>query len=607
MLILRAFILALLAQAGPAQTPTGSIEGIVVRAGTAEPIVGANVELTRLETASVTPDASGRPLQNAPSPTIFRAIAGDGGKFLLRNLPEGRYRLVATRAGGSMMPAEYGQRDSRSRGTPFALADGQNLSGIRLSMVPTGSIAGRVWDADQDPVPNARVLALEPVYENGRRRLNTVQAVRTNDQGDYRLFWLPPGRYYVGVMREDNRAFSFVVHVTPPDQFGRREDASSPAMKERVLDDGRTIEETAVLVYYGGGTNEQMAQAVDVLPGTTVAAVDVALQTDVVQSRRVKGLITGSDGQPAAGALVRLIPMQTAPHAILPRGVADKQGAFTVAGVIPGSYLLVASVGSTDGWNFNEGLFDVGNGSSKTSRIEVADRDIENLSIALQPAMTLTGRLRVEGSTPANWSVTQARISLVRDPNLLGLPNAQGLGASRALQRPNGTPADDGTFVYAGLGQGDYRVHVGAIPSTAYVKAIQFGTVDALRNGLRLEKAPESPLEIVLDLNGGSLEGVTVSERSEPLSNATVVLVPDVPARSATHLYRTGASDGSGTFEIRGIAPGRYKVFAWESVPKDIWQDSEYLREFEAQGTSLNFTDGGRQQARVTAISTGRP
>jgi hypothetical protein len=160
--------------------------------------------------------------------------------------------------------------------------------------------------------------------------------------------------------------------------------------------------------------------------------------------------------------------------------------------------------------------------------------------------------------------------------------------------------------VYAGLGQGDYRVKVGVIPSTAYVKSIRLGGVDVLHDGLRLEKTPENPLEIVLNLDGGSLEGVAVNEKSEPLSNATVVLIPDAPARNASHLYKTATSDGSGAFEIKGIAPGRYKVFSWESVPKDIWHDSEFIREFEAQGTSVNFTDAGGQQVRVTAISAGR-
>src|SRR5262245_33603673 len=106
------------------------------------------------------------------------------GKFVLKNIPEGRYRLVATRAGGTLTPAEYGQREPKGRGTTFELTRGQSLAGIRLTMVPTGSISGRVWDADQDPVPNARVMALEAVYENGRRKLNTVQAVRTNDLGE---------------------------------------------------------------------------------------------------------------------------------------------------------------------------------------------------------------------------------------------------------------------------------------------------------------------------------------------------------------------------------------------------------------------------------------
>ena len=606
MLILRALFFAWIAQVAPTQTPTGSIEGTVVRMGTTEPVRGADVELTRIETVAVTPDPSARPLADPPSAAIFRASTADDGKFLLKNIPEGRYRLVATRAGGTLMPAEYGQREPRGRGTMLILADGQNLSGVRLSMAPTGSIAGRVWDAYEDPVPNARVLALEAVYQNGRRTFNTVQAVRTNDLGEYRLFWLPPGRYFVGVMRQDLRSFSFVVHVTRPDQFGRREDASSPVIRERVLDDGRSVEETSVLVYYGGGTDERMAQAIDVLPESTVAAIDVPLLTDFVQSLHVKGVVIGSDGQPAANAQVRLVPMQSAPHVIIPTAVTDKQGAFNIRGVIPGSYVLVASAGSSSGYSFFESLFDVGGGSSSALRIEVVDKDIENLPVALKPAVTLTGRLRVEGSASTKWAVTQARITILRDPDLLGLPNTQGLGSRAAQQRPNGTPADDGSFVYAGLGQGDYRVNAGVIPSTAYVKSIQWGAVDVLRSGLRVENAPEAQLDIVINLDGGSLEGVTVNEKSEPLSSATVALVPDITSRNASYLYRSGTSDESGRFEIKGIAPGSYKVFAWASVPKDAWQDPEFLRNIEGYGTSVTFTDGSRQQARITAIPEGR-
>jgi hypothetical protein len=608
MFIFQALIITFAAQLAPLQMPTGSVEGLVVRIGTTEPITGVDIELTRVETSAVTADATVRFVPGAPSPTIFRATTSDDGKFVLKNIPEGRYRLVATRAGGSFAPAEYGQRDPRGRGTTLELAAGQTLSGVRLSMAATGAITGRVWDADQDPVPNARVLALEAVYQDGQRTFNTVQAVFTNDFGEYRLFWLRPGRYYVAVMRQDLRAFSFAVHITTPDQFGRREDAGSPVVRERMLDDGRSIEETAVLVYFGGGTDERGALAVDVLPGTTVAAIDIPVQASIVPSRRVKGVVTSTDGQPAANAQLRLVPLQSTPHAIIPNGVTDKQGAFNIPGVVPGSYFLVAHLGASSGYSFYESLFDVGSGSSSVTRIEIGDRDLEGVAIALKPPFTLAGRVRVEGAASARWDVKQARISLTRNPNLLGLPNSQEMGGNRPA-RPNGTPSDDGSFVFAGLGEGDYRVGVSVIPSSAHVKAIQWGGVDVLSGGLRLDKLPASQLDILINLDGATVEGVAINERSEPVSNATVVLVPDIPSRNAVHLYRSVNSNGSGEFEIKGIAPGSYKVFVWESVPKEAWHDPEFLRSFEVYGTPVSLSDGSRQRVRITLTSqmTVRP
>ncbi len=42
-------------------------------------------------------------------------------------------------------------------------------------------------------------------YHEGNRLLNFIQAVQTNDLGEYRLFWLPPGRYYVAARPEDSQ------------------------------------------------------------------------------------------------------------------------------------------------------------------------------------------------------------------------------------------------------------------------------------------------------------------------------------------------------------------------------------------------------------------
>jgi hypothetical protein len=46
-------------------------------------------------------------------------------------------------------------------------------------------------------VAYARVLAMQDWYHEGNRLLDFVQTVQTNDRGEYRLFWLPPGDYRV--------------------------------------------------------------------------------------------------------------------------------------------------------------------------------------------------------------------------------------------------------------------------------------------------------------------------------------------------------------------------------------------------------------------------
>jgi hypothetical protein len=593
----------LLAQLAPQsqQTPTGSIEGIVAKMGSSDPIAGAEVELTRVDPAGVTPDPALRP--GAPGttpPTIFRATTSDDGRFLLKELPAGRYRLVATLAGGMFTPAEYGQRDPGGRGTTLLLSNGQKLSGIRLSMTSTGVITGRVYDGDDEPVPNARVLALEAVYRDGRRVLNTLQAVRTNDLGEYRLFWLRPGRYYIGVMREDVRNFSFVVHVTAPDQFGNREDGSSPIVRSRTLDDGRTIEETTVLVYYGGGTDEAKAQPVDLPPGTTVSAIDVSVRDGTMRAHRVKGTVIGSNGQPAGSALVRLVPAQSAPHVIIPNMTADRQGAFNLGGVVPGTYFLVAMLGIGQGYSFYETFLDITNGTSGIVPIQVSDRDIENVSIALRPSFSLNGRVYVEGvANDVRWDITKARISLTRDPALLGLPSTSPI-TGRQGPRPNGAPAEDGSFTLNGFGQGSYRVGVNVLPASAYVKAIQLGGLDVLRDGVRVDNAPQSSLDILINLEGGTLQGIAMNDRSEPVVNSTVVLVPDLPSRGSAHLYKVVSSDVTGAFEMKGIAPGSYKVFAWNSVPSGAWTDPEFIRSFENAGKPITFSDGSTQQIQVT-------
>src|SRR5688572_21603890 len=230
-----------------AQLGSGSVEGLVVKLGSSDPVPGAVVEL------SFRPPGS--PLQVAPQ--VQTIVTGDDGKFAFRNLPATEYRLVATRPGGTYNPAQYGQRDPRSQGTPLSLTEGEALKDVRLEMAVTSAITGRVFDRNGEPVPYARVLAMQHWYHEGNRLLDFVQVVHTNDRGEYRLFWLPPGRYYVAARPEALPVIAgATTFVNTPDRIALyHEEVSTIPPIDRTIQDNEVVAETYELTFYGGETN----------------------------------------------------------------------------------------------------------------------------------------------------------------------------------------------------------------------------------------------------------------------------------------------------------------------------------------------------------------
>jgi hypothetical protein len=73
----------------------------------------------------------------------------------------------------------------------------QPVPEISLSLVRSGSISGRVRDAEGKLMVNADVSAGVPVPGDGTVVISTSKT--TDDRGEYRLFGLPPGEYLVGV------------------------------------------------------------------------------------------------------------------------------------------------------------------------------------------------------------------------------------------------------------------------------------------------------------------------------------------------------------------------------------------------------------------------
>jgi Carboxypeptidase regulatory-like domain len=162
------------------QNTTASLEGFIEKIVTGEAVPNARVILNRIDGSL----GEG-----------YAVTASSGGKFLFPIVQPGRYRLFANKNG--FVRAEYGQRAPNKPGTEIAVTAGQQLKEYSIQMMPTGALAGHVYDMNGEPVPNVDIAALQYKYNDGRRTLTRIQQARTNDFGEYRLFYLVPGEYFI--------------------------------------------------------------------------------------------------------------------------------------------------------------------------------------------------------------------------------------------------------------------------------------------------------------------------------------------------------------------------------------------------------------------------
>lgn len=577
---------------------TGSIDGIVVAMGTSQPVPGAAVELRKTDCNTF-----------ANPPEVFTTTTGNDGRFAFQNLRAGGWCVVAQMAGGRYTPGEYLQRGIKGRGATIPLADGQRITGVQLAMAPTGGIAGRVFDFDGEPLAFARVQVMESFYHHGERRLYILQAAQTNDLGEYRFYWLPPGRYYIAVAPEERRLRQVVSVQPPPGAGGHREDVMPPVVIPKIARNGTVTEEVYVTVYYPGETDPQRAMPIDLQPGSSLNGVDILLNAARTRSFHVRGsIVNGANGQPAAGAQVRVAPREWSATVIMPGAIADPNGNFDIAGVLPGSHVLYASLSMPNPAapaNPTPGTpppppIQLG----ARLPVEVGDTSVDNLRFVVVPGFSIGGRIVLEGGS-ANAVPRGINVSLVREPDIVGVPTPPARGAVQP----------DGTFSLQGAGPGDYRMYVQpflspfqwgppAVPQqlqNAYLKSIRLGSLDILSDGLQLAGASPGEIEIVLG-PGGRLSGQVTNEKREPLPNVTIALVPDLAFRERHDLYRTGATDTSGRFQIHGIPPGTYKAFAWEEVDRDAWENPDFMQPIEARGTRVDIREGNQTNTDLVAV-----
>jgi hypothetical protein len=605
-------LLLLLPQGTP---PTGvqpaALDGVVVSFGTDIPIAKADVELRRVGAPAeapgrVSPIFGVQGAQPAPTGPPIVTTSGDG-KFSFKDVPPGNYHLYVTRASG-YIPGEFGQRSPAGAGTPLTLTPGQSLSGVRLSMAPTSSISGRIVDGDGDPVPYARVQALRVSYEEGQRVLVGARNGSVDDRGEYRIYSLPPGEYYVAARPPDTR-FTRNFGRAAIVRFGGGSGADAPVVSLRATDNGTIIEETWRAIFYPAAFDARSAQIIPVRVGENLRGIDINLGASAAPARHVKGtVINASTGLPAGNAVVRMLPrFQLTPSVIMPSATTDAMGRFDVGGVLAGSYSVIVTGAAERATAPLRGGLAPAPPLSGYAVVDVGAGNVENVQIPALHGVDVPINLTIPGTINDPALASKLNITLQRKPVVTGAPVGGGTitvgwpGLPQLVESRN-LGNVGGSYVMQRVSLGDFNVEVSGLPSGVYVGSISLGRTNVLAEGLRVMGPMQNPLEIVLANDSGTVTGRVLDSRQQPSGNVTVVLVPDPARRYRIDLFQNVPTDSKGAFRIENVAPGEYKVFAWEEVVSGAWHDADYLRARENLGASVRVSPGRNEPVDVRVI-----
>jgi len=224
--------------------------------------------------------------------------------------------------------------------------------------------------------------------------------------------------------------------------------------------------------------------------------------------------------------------------------------------------------------------------------VDVSSANVDNIVVPASSPILINGRVVIEGAlaNPNPNAGARLQISIRFEHQTLGMPAIN----------VNVPVEPDGKFTVLALLPGDYRILVtggsGLVP-----KSILYDGRDVQTEGIHIGGAAAGSLEIVLTNKGGRIEGNVMADRQR-VANATVVLMPTFALRRQTNLYQTVQTNADGHYTIESIAPGAYKVFAWEDVPARAWFDAEFMRDFESQGREITIRESAMETLEIPVI-----
>jgi hypothetical protein len=571
-----AFVVAAAAQSrdagvGPRPAGTATLGGRVVRDGT--PVVRALVSI------------------NAGDGRADRStVTDEDGRFVFERVPAGRYLVTASKSG--WVKTYFGSpRPGHPPGVRVAVEDGARLN-IDIPIVPGSVIAGRIVDEAGRPMARQWPWLLESRMVGDRRMLARMRfpydigsfEQSTDDRGEFRLFGLPPGTYYLTV----NPSIANGARLTTAAEV--RWAMQPPAAAAGPAPDPGPIAGYAPL-YFPGTPDPSEATAIVVGPGEVREGLE--FRVGFVPMARVGGVVLRQDGSPPPGATIQLIPRDakvSLEGGLGLRAGADRNGRFTLQNVPPGEYRMTAQS--------NAGAAGGGAGSPPgtdnprttppdwaQADVVVNGRDVEGIGLTLAPASSITGRIVFDGTTarpPADLKTIRLQF-IASDAMAMAMAGA---GSAGTLQ--TATVDADGTFRIEGLAPNRYLataswpgMRTGDGTAGWWLTTMHVGARELVDAPIDVPPNAEvRDVRITFRDRIGAIEGVLADAAGRPAPEYFVIAFPaertswTTVSRRAVPPVRPGTD---GRFRLVGLLPGDYFLAVVTAVDPDDLSDAAFL------------------------------
>jgi len=508
-----------------ATKPAGSaiVRGHVVAAENGQPLRKAQVRIQ-----------SGELREN-------RLTTTDGdGKFEFKEVIPGRYNVSASK--GSYVALQYGQLRPFEPGKPLEVLAAQTIEKVDFALPRGAIITGRVIDEFGEPLPDTMVSVQRYQNMGGQRRLVSAgRPATTNDIGEFRLFAIPPGQYYLSATMR-------------PMGMGDTDDKSGYAP-----------------TYFPGTPSIAEAQKLNVGLGQVIADINMALMPTRVS--RITGTAVDSQGRPFSGMIMPVPRGDSMVMMFGPPAQIKPDGSFAVSGLAPGRYMLQARPMGAVGGESEAAYLD----------ITVNGEDIDGVKLVATKPTTVSGRVVIDPAAASALrpsTLTLGLQSLEPDMFMFGLSP--------------GRVADDLTFeIKAAPGRARISLF-GQLPGWT-IRSVRYRGVDVTDSGIEFRPSEDVvDVEVELTNQVTSVSGLVANSRGEALKDYSIVVFPtdrDKWTPNSRYL-RTARPDQDGRYKVTGLPPGEYRVIALDYVDPNEWNTPEFLEGVRTRATMFSVNEG---------------